>query len=195
MSCPLLAVQLKHMSNIIGIDLGTTHSAVAVVDSGFPIVLANAHSKRLTPSVVHYPSDESSPKVGEEAVRMRTIAPDHTIYSVKRFMGRRSGDLSDREKEVDYSIQAVANAPIQIQIGDTLHTPEAVSAEILKSLKAAAESAMECSFERAVITVPAYFNDAQRQATIEAGRLAGLTVERIINEPTAAALAYGLNRL
>jgi molecular chaperone DnaK len=195
MSCPLLAEQYKHMSNIIGIDLGTTHSAVAVVDSGFPIVLANAHSKRLTPSVVHYPSDQKAPKVGEEAVRMRTIAPDRTIYSVKRFMGRRSGDLSDREKEVDYSIQAAPNAPIQIQIGEALLSPEAVSAEILKSLKAAAESAMECTFERAVITVPAYFNDAQRQATIEAGRLAGLTVERIINEPTAAALAYGLNRL
>lgn len=195
MKCRGFARHLKNMSNIIGIDLGTTNSAVAVVDSGFPIVLANPQSKRLTPSVVHYPDNQSAPKVGEEAVRMLTISPDRTIYSVKRFMGRRSGDLSDKEKKVDYSILETPNAPIQIQIADTTKTPESVSAEILKSLKEAAESAMECTFERAVITVPAYFNDAQRQATIESGRLAGLTVERIINEPTAAALAYGLNRL
>ena len=183
------------MSMIIGIDLGTTHSAVAVVDAGFPIVLADQNGKRLTPSVVHYPNDSQSPKVGLDALRMRTLAPAQTIYSVKRFMGRRYDDLSENERQVDYSISQTPGEAIKVLIGNHEISPEHISAEILKSLKITAELSMECSIERAVITVPAYFNDAQRQATIEAGRLAGLKVERIINEPTAAALAYGLNRL
>ena len=183
------------MSMIIGIDLGTTHSAVAVVDAGFPIVLADSNGKRLTPSVVHYPTDGKSPKVGNDAVRMRTVAPLQTIYSIKRFMGRRSEDLSVIEKSVDYILFETPGSPIKVTIGQDQFSPEQISAEILKLLKATAEHSMECPIERAVITVPAYFNDAQRQATIEAGKLAGLKVERIINEPTAAALAYGLNRL
>ncbi|MFL2923467.1 MAG: Hsp70 family protein [Limisphaerales bacterium] len=183
------------MSMIIGIDLGTTHSAVAVVDAGFPLVLADQNGKRLTPSVVYFPNDHQEPQVGLDAVRMQTVAPARTIYSVKRFMGRRSDDLSDNEKRVDYSISQNPGQAIKILLKDDAFSPEQISAEILKSLKRTAELSMECSIERAVITVPAYFNDAQRQATIEAGRLAGLKVERIINEPTAAALAYGLDRL
>jgi molecular chaperone DnaK len=183
------------MSIIIGIDLGTTHSAVAVVDTGFPIVLADPNGKRLTPSVVHFPGNGQCPKVGLDAVRMRTVAPGQTIYSIKRFMGRRSDDLSENEKRVDYALTQESESGIRVQIGNDSFRPEEISAEILKSLKKTAELSMECSIERAVITVPAYFNDAQRQATIDAGKLAGLKVERIINEPTAAALAYGLNRL
>lgn len=183
------------MSMIIGIDLGTTHSAVAVVDAGFPIVLADHNGKRLTPSVVHYPQENQSPTVGWDALRMRTLAPKKTIYSVKRFMGRRAGDLSENEKRVDYSITQNSGEAINVLIENDSYKPEEVSAEILKKLKQTAETSMECVIEKAVITVPAYFNDAQRQATIEAGKLAGLKVERIINEPTAAALAYGLNRL
>ncbi len=183
------------MSIIIGIDLGTTHSAVAVVDAGFPIVLADPLGKRLTPSVVHFPPQGHAPQVGADALRMRTVAPSQTVYSIKRFMGRQSNDLSELESNVDYPISRKPGHPIQVLIGEQSFSPQEISAEILKHLKKTAELSMECSIERAVITVPAYFNDAQRQATVEAGELAGLKVERIINEPTAAALAYGLDRL
>lgn len=180
---------------ILGIDLGTTHSSVAIVDAGFPLVLADQEGHRLTPSVVHYPATGETPLVGRKAQRMRVQAPSRTIYDIKRFMGRSASDLSDREWEVDYELSRTMGEPLKVLLGDRTLRPEEVSATILAQLKRIAEQSMECSLERAVITVPAYFNDSQRQATLEAGRMAGLTVERILNEPTAAALSYGLNRL
>ena len=182
-------------NKILGIDLGTTHSAVAVVDAGFPLILADRDGNRLTPSVVHYPACGGEPKVGHEALRMRSTAPKRTVYDVKRFMGRRTTDLNEEERNIGYELSTDPGSPIEVLMGKSSVSPESVSAAVLAYLKRVAESAMEASLDRAVITVPAYFNDAQRQATLEAGRLAGLKVERIINEPTAAALAYGLHRL
>lgn len=179
------------MSDIVGIDLGTTNSLVGIVDSGFPILLADSEGRRLTPSVVHYPSS-GKPLVGLAASRMRPVAPEHTVYSVKRFMGRRVGEEAD---DVSYPLAGRQGTPVRIAIGPDQYSPEQVSALILGKLKADAEAAMGRPIHRAVITVPAYFNDAQRQATKAAGELAGLTVERIVNEPTAAALAYGLDKL
>ena len=160
---------------IVGIDLGTTNSLIGVVDSGFPILLADGGGRRILPSVVHFPGDENGEVlVGEAALRMQGVQPGRTVSSVKRWMGQRDADSS----------------------GELCgRSPEQVSAEILKTLKATAELALEEKVERAVITVPAHFNDAQRNATKRAGELAGLTVERIVNEPTAAALAYGLDKL
>ncbi len=183
------------MAKVIGIDLGTTNSAVAVVDAGFPMLLANQDGKRLTPSVVHFDTASHPSAIGEEAARMGLLEPAQTVYSVKRFMGRRFEEVTQQEKEVHYPLNGSKGQPIKVALKDRCMLPEEVAAEILKSLKKTAEIALECSIEKAVITVPAYFNDAQRQATMEAGRLAGLQVERIINEPTAAALAYGLNKL
>ncbi len=183
------------VSKIVGIDLGTTNSAVAVVDSGFPIVLADAQGDRITPSVVRYVSGEEAPTVGSTAKRGRVASPDRTIYSVKQFMGVRYAERPDNARRVVYGIGEGENQGVAVELGDRRVTPEAVSAAILQHLKGVAEQALGEPVERAVITVPAYFNDAQRQATLEAGRLAGLTVERIINEPTAAALAYGLEKL
>jgi len=180
---------------ILGIDLGTTHSAVAVVDAGFPLILADREGHRLTPSVVHYPTGGGEPKVGYEALRMRSTAPKRTVYDVKRFMGRRTTDLNEEERNIGYELSLDPGSPIEVLIGESSVRPESVSAAVLAHLKRVAESAMESSLDRAVITVPAYFNDAQRQATLEAGRQAGLQVERILHEPTAAALAYGLHRL
>lgn len=158
---------------IIGIDLGTTNSLVGVVDSGFPILLADGEGRRILPSAVHF-SKSGEPLVGEAALRMRALKPGSTITSVKRHMGERT----------------------KIDVGDGRQLlAEEISAEILKTLKKTAEAALETEISRAVITVPAYFNDAQRNATKKAGELAGLTVERIVNEPTAAALAYGLDKL
>ena len=182
-------------NKILGIDLGTTHSAVAVVDAGFPLILADRDGNRLTPSVVHYPACGGEPKVGHEALRMRSTAPKRTVYDVKRFMGRRTTDLNKEERNIGYELSTDPGSPIEVLMGESSVSPESVSAAVLTYLKRVAESAMEASLDRAVITVPAYFNDAQRQATLEAGRQAGLKVERIINEPTAAALAYGLHRL
>jgi len=183
------------VSKIIGIDLGTTNSAVAVVDSGFPIVLADAAGHRITPSVVRFGPASDEVVVGEVAKRGRNAAPSATVYSVKQYMGRRYRECQDDARSVDYSIGADSKGGVVVELESGSKTPEQVSAEILKHLKAVAEAGIESEVTRAVITVPAYFNDAQRQATIEAGRLAGLTVERIINEPTAAALAYGLDKL
>jgi molecular chaperone DnaK len=168
------------MSEIVGIDLGTTNSLIGVMDAGFPILLADKSGERLVPSVVHFPK-HGEPIVGREATRMRALDPRGTIYSIKRFMGLRRTELQAAKAEVDYSL------------GE--HTPEEISALILKKLKENAERALRFEVSRAVITVPAYFNDAQRNATKRAGELAGFTVERIVNEPTAAALAYGLDKL
>ncbi|MEQ1748442.1 MAG: Hsp70 family protein [Prosthecobacter sp.] len=167
------------MSLILGIDLGTTNSLVGVVDSGFPILLADEQGQRLTPSAVNYAADGSI-IVGAAALRKRTLDPMRTVTSVKRLIGRRGGE---GDWQPPYSLRELGVSPIEI------------SAEILKRLKAIAERALQQSVSRAVITVPAYFNDAQRNATKQAGELAGLTVERIVSEPTAAALAYGLDKL
>lgn len=182
-------------NRIVGIDLGTTNSAVAVVDSGFPIVLADSSGRRTMPSVVRY--EKAGALVGEAAKRGQSAAPTSTIYSVKRFIGRRFRECEEdaRSMKLDYAIFADKQGGALVNSGGRSFSPEQVSSEILKHLKQLAEKALGEEVSRAVITVPAYFNDAQRQATIEAGRLAGLEVERILNEPTAAALAYGLDKL
>ena len=183
------------MSKIVGIDLGTTNSLVATVDSGIPFVIADLNGNRLTPSVVHFPVENSEAFVGYEANRVRVLKPAETVYSVKRFIGRRGSEISDEEKSVTYPLNCPGNGPATIPIHGRNYSPEEISAEVLKKLKRDAENYFGEAVTRAVITVPAYFNDAQRNATKRAGELAGFTVERIINEPTAAALAYGLDKL
>jgi len=183
------------MSNIVGIDLGTTNSLVALVEAGIPCVLADAQGRRLTPSVVHFPPGGAPPVVGEQASRLRVLKPDETVYSIKRFMGRRGAEISREEMLVNYPVAGQGAGPVTVALPGRSWTPEEISAEILKKLKRDAEVALGETVDRAVITVPAYFNDAQRNATKKAGELAGLTVERIVNEPTAAALAYGLDKL
>jgi molecular chaperone DnaK len=183
------------MSKIVGIDLGTTNSLVAIVDSGIPLVLADAEGQRLTPSVVNLPKNGTKPVVGRAANRLRTVMPRETIYSVKRLMGRRAAEIPEAELDTPYPITITGNGPATIDLHGRSWTPEEISAEILKKLRQDAEHSLGETVSRAVITVPAYFNDAQRNATKRAGELAGFTVERIINEPTAAALAYGLDKL
>ena len=182
------------MNKIIGIDLGTTNSAAAIVDSGIPLVIADGDGRRLTPSVVYYPDRGEAPVVGEAANRIRVLKPGQTVYSVKRFMGRRGSEITENERRVAYPLEG-GSGPVSVNMHGRLVLPEEVSAEVLKKLKRDAESFLDAPVSRAVITVPAYFNDAQRSATKRAGELAGLTVERILNEPTAAALAYGLDKL
>ncbi len=183
------------MSKIVGIDLGTTNSLVATVDSGIPFVIADAEGRRLTPSVVHWPARDAEPVVGHAANRVRLVKPAETVYSVKRFIGRRGADIAQEEMLVTYPVTGQGSGPVRIPIHGRDFLPEEISAEVLKKLKRDAEAALGEAVTRAVITVPAYFNDAQRSATKRAGELAGFTVERIINEPTAAALAYGLDKL
>jgi len=179
---------------IVGIDLGTTNSLIGVMEAGFPILLADASGARLTPSVVHFP-ERGEPLVGAAASRMRPLQPQSTIYSAKRLIGWRSDDVAPAELPTDYRVVRQAGQPLRIQVRDRLIAPEEISALVLKKLKHDAEAALERPISRAVITVPAYFNDAQRNATKAAGEAAGFAVERIINEPTAAALAYGLDKL
>ncbi len=183
------------MSRIVGIDLGTTNSLVATVDSGIPLVIADADGQRLTPSVVHFPGAGAAPMVGHPANRVRVIRPAETVYSVKRFIGRRGAEVAREELTLTYPVAGAGAGPVTMRLHGRDYTPEEISAEVLKKLKADAEAYFGEGVTRAVITVPAYFNDAQRNATKHAGELAGLTVERIVNEPTAAALAYGLLRL
>jgi molecular chaperone DnaK len=183
------------MSKIVGIDLGTTNSLVATVDSGIPLVIADTAGRRLTPSVVHFPTAEAAPIVGHEANRVRIIKPAETVYSVKRFIGRRGAEISDEEKQITYPLKTDGAGAVTVPIHGRNFSPEEISAAILVKLKRDAEHYFGEPVARAVITVPAYFNDAQRNATRRAGELAGFTVERIVNEPTAAALAYGLNKL
>ncbi|HEY5042896.1 MAG TPA: Hsp70 family protein [Verrucomicrobiae bacterium] len=183
------------MSKIVGIDLGTTNSLVATVDSGIPFVIADANGQRLTPSVVHFPAANSEPMVGHEASRVRVLKPAETVYSVKRFIGRRGAEISDEEKSVMFPLNCAEGGAATIPLHGRNFSPEKISAEVLKKLKRDAENYFGEAVTRAVITVPAYFNDAQRSATKRAGELAGFTVERIVNEPTAAALAYGLDKL
>ncbi len=182
------------MSKIIGIDLGTTNSLVAAVDSGIPYVIAGNDGQRLTPSVVHFPENGPS-LVGGAANRIRALDPARTFYSVKRFIGRNRSELTDEELEINYSLGATPDGRISPKSPERLISPEEVSAEILKKLRDDARAALGEEITRAVVTVPAYFNDAQRSATKRAAELAGLMVERILSEPTAAALAYGLDNL
>jgi molecular chaperone DnaK len=175
--------------------LGTTNSLIAAVDSGIPYVIADAEGQRLTPSVVHFPGGGAAPLVGRPAARLRVLHPAQTVYSIKRFMGRRGAEIPREEMLVTYPVRGEGFGPVTVEMAGRDYTPEEISSEILKKLKATAEAALGKTISRAVITVPAYFNDAQRNATKQAGELAGFTVERIINEPTAAALAYGLGNL
>ena len=183
------------MSKIVGIDLGTTNSLIAIVDSGIPYVIADRDGQRLTPSVVHFSKPGAAPVVGHLANRVRAAQPEHTFYSTKRFIGRRGSDIAREELNVSYAVRAEGSGPVRLPLHGRDWSPEEIAAEVLKKLKEEAEESTGETISRAVITVPAYFNDAQRNATIRAGELAGLQVERIVNEPTAAALAYGLDKL
>jgi len=182
------------MNDIVGIDLGTTNSLIGMMDAGFPVLIADANGERLIPSVV-YISGDGETLVGSAAARMRVLEPASTIYSVKRFIGLRGEDVVTKELDVSYELVRRKGRPLHIRVGNNQYVPEEISALVLGKLKADAEKALGRQVARAVITVPAYFNDAQRNATKRAGELAGFTVERIINEPTAAALAYGLDKL
>ncbi|MEY2496933.1 MAG: molecular chaperone DnaK [Verrucomicrobiota bacterium] len=182
------------MDPIVGIDLGTTNSLIGVMEAGFPILIADANGARLTPSVVSFQKDDV-PLVGQAAARMRALKPAETIYSIKRFIGLRGDELREGDADVSYALERRRGQPVGVIADNETHSPEEISALILEKLKRDAETALGHTASRAVITVPAYFNDAQRNATKQAGELAGFTVERIVNEPTAAALAYGLDKL
>jgi molecular chaperone DnaK len=181
------------MSKIIGIDLGTTNSVVAVMEGQEPVVIPNAEGGRTTPSIVAFKKDGER-LVGAPAKRQAITNPNHTIFSIKRFMGRKHGEVGEEIKTVPYDVVQGDGGTARVEIDDRVYTPQEISAMILQKLKQTAEDYLGEKVTEAVITVPAYFNDAQRKATKEAGQIAGLTVKRIINEPTAAALAYGLDR-
>src|SRR3990170_2786778 len=178
---------------IIGIDLGTTNSVVAVMEGKEAKVIPNAEGNRLTPSVVAF-TDKGDVLVGEPARRQAVTNPTRTVYSIKRFMGRRHSEVASEEKMVPYEVIGGKNDYVKVRAGDKELSPPEISALILRKLKEAAEAYLGHKVNKAVITVPAYFNDAQRQATKDAGQIAGLEVARIINEPTAASLAYGLDK-
>ncbi len=183
------------MGKIIGIDLGTTNSCVAVMEGNEPVVIANSEGKRTTPSIVAFLNDgQGERKVGDAAKRQAIINPQNTISSIKRFMGKHYGEVQEEAKLVPYQVEKGNNNTVRVRIGDRLYTPQEISAMILQKMKTTAEDYLGTTVKEAVITVPAYFNDAERQATKEAGQIAGLEVKRIINEPTAAALAYGLDK-
>src|SRR3978361_895789 len=181
------------MSKIIGIDLGTTNSCVAVMEGNEPVVIANSEGKRTTPSVVAF-VDNGERKVGDPAKRQAITNPTKTIYSIKRFMGSSFNEVSKEATRVPYKVVKGDNNTPRVEIDDRKYTPQEISAMILQKMKKTAEDFLGTEVTEAVLTVPAYFNDAQRQATKEAGEIAGLNVRRIINEPTAAALAYGLDK-
>ena len=178
---------------IIGIDLGTTNSVVAIMEGSEVKVIPNAEGNRLTPSVVAF-TDRGETLVGEPARRQAVTNPHRTVYSIKRFMGRRHNEVETEEKIVPYKVVGGSSDYVQVEIDGKHFTPQEISAKTLRKLKEAAESYLGHKVNKAVITVPAYFNDAQRQATKDAGQIAGLEVARIINEPTAAAMAYGLDK-
>jgi molecular chaperone DnaK len=181
------------MSKIIGIDLGTTNSVVAVMEGGEPVVITNPEGSRLTPSVVAF-TKTGERLVGQVAKRQAVTNPENTIFSIKRFMGRRHTEVTEEQKMVPYSVVSAPNGDVRVKAGGKEYAPPEISGMILQKLKQAAEQYLGQTVTKAVITVPAYFNDAQRQATKEAGKIAGLEVMRIVNEPTAAALAYGLDK-
>ena len=183
------------MGKIIGIDLGTTNSCVAVMEGNEPVVIANSEGRRTTPSIVAFlDNGKGERKVGDPAKRQAITNPKNTITSIKRFMGKKFGDVAEEKKIVSYQVESGNNDTVRVRIGDRLYTPQEISAIILQKMKSTAEDYLGTTVTEAVVTVPAYFNDAERQATKEAGQIAGLDVKRIINEPTAAALAYGLDK-
>src|SRR6266568_3910959 len=181
------------MSKVIGIDLGTTNSVVAVLEGGEPVVIPNAEGGRTTPSVVAFTKDGER-LVGQVAKRQAVTNPENTIFSIKRFMGRRYDEVAEEAKMVPYKVVKAPNGDVRIEVLGKLYSPPEISAMILQKLKQSAEDYLGQKVTKAVITVPAYFNDAQRQATKDAGKIAGLEVARIVNEPTAAALAFGLDK-
>ncbi|MEE8367643.1 MAG: Hsp70 family protein, partial [Thermoanaerobaculia bacterium] len=181
------------MSKIIGIDLGTTNSVVCLMEGAEAKVIPNSEGNRTTPSVVAF-TKGGERLAGQVAKRQAVTNPEHTIYSIKRFMGRRYDEVTEEMKMVPYKVGKSESGGVRIGIGDKQYSPEEISAMILQKLKQAAEDYLGEKVDKAVITVPAYFNDTQRQATKDAGKIAGLTVERLVNEPTAAALAYGLDQ-
>lgn len=181
------------MGKIIGIDLGTTNSCVSVMEGNEPVVIANSEGRRTTPSVVAF-LENGERKVGDPAKRQAITNPERTIQSIKRFMGKKHAEVSNELRHISYTIDKGNNDTPRVRIGDRLYTPQEISAIILQKMKATAEDYLGVTVTEAVITVPAYFNDAERQATKEAGQIAGLDVKRIINEPTAAALAYGMDK-
>ena len=181
------------MSKIIGIDLGTTNSCVSVMEGNEPVVIPNSEGKRTTPSIVAFVEDGER-KIGDPAKRQAVTNPTKTVYSIKRFMGNKFSESSKEVKRVPYKVVKGDNDTPRVDIDGRLYTPQEVSAMVLQKMKKTAEDYLGADVSEAVITVPAYFNDAQRQATKEAGEIAGLKVRRIINEPTAAALAYGLDK-
>jgi molecular chaperone DnaK len=183
------------MGKIIGIDLGTTNSCVSVMEGNEPVVIANSEGRRTTPSIVGFlDNGKGERKVGDPAKRQAITNPKNTVSSIKRFMGKKFGEISGEKKMVSYEVESGNNDTVRVRIGDRLYTPQEISAMILQKMKSTAEDYLGTTVTEAVITVPAYFNDAERQATKEAGQIAGLDVKRIINEPTAAALAYGLDK-
>ena len=183
------------MGKIIGIDLGTTNSCVAVMEGNEPVVIPNSEGRRTTPSIVAFLDDgKGERKVGDPAKRQAITNPHNTISSVKRFMGKKYTEVSEERKTVSYTLEKGNNDTVRVKIGDRNYTPQEISAMILQKMKSTAEDYLGTEVKEAVITVPAYFNDAERHATKEAGQIAGLDVKRIINEPTAAALAYGLDK-
>lgn len=183
------------MGKIIGIDLGTTNSCVSVMEGNEPKVIPNSEGKNTTPSIVGFlDNGQGERKVGDPAKRQAITNPKNTVYSIKRFMGKKFGDVTHEIANMPYSVESGANATPRVRIGDRQYTPQEISAMILQKMKQTAEDYLGTTVTEAVITVPAYFNDSERQATKEAGQIAGLDVKRIINEPTAAALAYGLDK-
>jgi molecular chaperone DnaK len=181
------------MSKIIGIDLGTTNSVVAVMEGGEPVVITNPEGSRITPSVVGF-TKSGERLVGQVAKRQAVTNPENTVFSIKRFMGRKFDEVNEEMKMVPYQVVRASNGDVRVNAGGKEYSPPEISAMILQKLKQAAEEYLGQTVTKAVITVPAYFNDAQRQATKDAGQIAGLEVMRIVNEPTAAALAYGLDK-
>src|ERR1044072_6988175 len=186
---------VKTMGKVIGIDLGTTNSCVAVMDGKTPKVIENAEGRQTTPSIVAFP-DDGDRLVGQPAKRQAVTNPERTIFAVKRLIGRRYDDpMVEKDKKlVPYKITRASNGDAGVEIQGKTYSPSQISVFILQKMKETAEAYLGSKVEQAVITVPAYFNDAQRQATKDAGKIAGLEVLRIINEPTAAALAYGLDK-
>ncbi len=181
------------MSKIIGIDLGTTNSVVAVMEGGEPVVITNSEGGRTTPSVVAFTKDGNR-LVGQVAKRQAVTNPENTLYSIKRFMGRKYDEVKEEISQVPYNVMKASNGDVRVKVDDKEYSPPEIAAMVLQKLKQAAEDYLGQTVDKAVITVPAYFNDAQRQATKDAGKIAGLEVMRIVNEPTAAALAYGLDK-
>ncbi|GMO35287.1 MAG: hypothetical protein Pg6B_05840 [Candidatus Azobacteroides pseudotrichonymphae] len=180
------------MGKIIGIDLGTTNSCVAVMEGGKPVVIPNSEGKMTTPSIVAFVGSER--KIGDPAKRQAITNPTKTIFSIKRFMGESYDKVQNEINRIPYKVTRGGNDTSRVDIDGRLYSPQEISAMILQKMKKTAEDYLGQEVTEAVITVPAYFGDSQRQATIEAGEIAGLKVKRIINEPTAAALAYGLEK-